>query len=151
VVIRHRWFITATAIAGLLLPFLGIFLALVTLPHWYSGVTLFLAGMLLISLFGLPPGTMPSKRGFARSLVGFLCGILGLHGIGHFWGKRTKRGLILLFGGWVLIFSQVMAYVNVGMDYSGMSLFLFVGFGLTAIYLCFWVWQTFDAKRERKT
>jgi len=89
-----------------------------------------------------------------------LPGVVGFHGIGHFYLGRIRRGLILLIGAWVLIFTAVFSLIAwsmcqmvippPGQPMGEPPAYIWVFLVISPISflgaIALWIWQIFDAK-----
>lgn len=90
-----------------------------------------------------------------------LAGIVCFLGMGHFYAGKIWRGLVLLFGGWALIFGSFLCFAAWSM--SGLVIppsgytpveppawgpyFLLGGIVLFLGFIALWIWQIFNARR----
>jgi hypothetical protein len=72
-------------------------------------------------------------------LLAFLPGIFGFLGLGHFYCRKFRLGLVYLFIGIITFF---IMFLSLGLfsNYIILPLLIFIG------YVILWVWQIYDAK-----
>ncbi|HJR84982.1 MAG TPA: hypothetical protein VJ772_06390 [Nitrososphaeraceae archaeon] len=104
---------------------------------------------------------LPYKSPGTTSLIAFLGGIVGLAGIGHMYVGKVRRGIIILIGGIVLFMVSIFVMSALftpsfdtseypGTNYTWLYM---LGFGLiptSIIYLIYFIWQIFDARKFAK-
>jgi TM2 domain-containing membrane protein YozV len=108
---------------------------------------------------------LPYKSPGTTALIAFLGGIAALPGIGHMYVGKVRRGIIILIGGFLLFFIPLFLLASLyaplqhdrgfeGPDYPSVySVGFLIGYGLipaSLIYLAYFIWQIFDARKLAK-
>jgi hypothetical protein len=108
---------------------------------------------------------LPYKSPGTTALIAFLGGLVALPGIGHMYVDKIRRGIIILIAGFLLFFIPIFLLANLidrtqhdmgfeGPDFLSVnSIGFLIGYGLipaSLIYLAYFIWQIFDARKYAK-
>ncbi len=85
-----------------------------------------------------PPRHEHKDEGVTLILASVL-GIFGLCGIGHVYLGMIKRGIIILFGNFILWGGAVLGFI--------LTIETIIPIVMSVAALAFWVWSIFDARR----